>query len=66
MKVWTNVEFEGLWPVGAAAVVVAETAERAADLLRPVAPKPETVRAEDFREVDTSTEHALVLNDGNY
>jgi hypothetical protein len=35
VKVWTNTKFHGHWPVGTAAVVVAETAEQAADLLRP-------------------------------
>lgn len=33
MKVFTNRQFAGLWPVGSAAVVVADNAEQAADYL---------------------------------
>jgi hypothetical protein len=69
MKVWTNTNFEGVWPTSTAAVVVAETAERAAELLN-----EELVfkglkgeqKAEDMHFFQHTKEFALVLCDGNY
>lgn len=69
MKVWTNNKFHGHWPVGTAAVVVAETPEQAAEMLR------EELRGrglivqvlpEQFEPLDTDAPAARVLCDGDY
>lgn len=71
MRVWTNVTFRGHWPVGTAAIVVAETAERAAYFLnkqldsqglRQVPPIP----ADEMVEVDTTKVNVVILLDGEY
>lgn len=69
MKVWTNTEFDGFWPVGTAAVVVADTVEQAAELLnmalvkRGLAP---TAAADVFELVSVESPAAIVLRDGDY
>ncbi|MGL5736475.1 MAG: hypothetical protein ACRCYS_16560, partial [Beijerinckiaceae bacterium] len=67
-RVWTCTGFEGFWPVGTAAVVVADSAEEAAVLLtEQVTPiKRQTVLPEDLREVDLTQPQAIVLNNGDY
>lgn len=69
MKVWTNTEFTGHYPVGTAAVVVADTREQAAGLLNAALEEANlvpTATAEQFTRVVTSRPHAVVLLDGNY
>jgi hypothetical protein len=68
MKVWYNNRFEGIYPVGAAAVVVAESAEAAAELLRAQLTRgvSATVLAADMVEIDITVPQAIVLNDGDY
>lgn len=65
MKVFTSNDFEGQWPVGTAAVIVAESETHARQLLEACHPlaakKPYTVR-----ELDLSQPAAVVLSDGNY
>lgn len=39
MKIWTNTEFEGHYPVGTAAIVIADTQEQASILLNEELPK---------------------------
>lgn len=69
MKVWTNNAFKGHYPVGTAAVVVANTAVEATELLndalqlrglgRPAIP-------DQFVQLPTAKAFVLVLCDGNY
>ncbi len=69
VKVWTNTKFDGHWPVGVAAVVVADTAIQAATLLNDELQKrglKRTAQAEQFARVPTSRPLAVVLSDGNY
>jgi hypothetical protein len=69
MKVWTNTQFEGYWPVGVAAVVVADTKEQAAYLLNDELEKRGFVRSatvEGFNQLMTSKPVAVILHDGNY
>ena len=69
MKVWTNIEFEGLWPVGTAAVVIADTALQAAELLNIELQKrglSRSATSEQFVRMPTSGPVAVVLRDGNY
>lgn len=68
MKVWYNVSFKGVWPVGTAAIVVAKTAQDACRLLQYQLPaaQAKTVKPEDFVEIDTTKEYAIVLRDGDY
>ncbi len=68
MKIWTNNEFAGHWPVGTAAVVVAETPEDAAEYLnmflaeRGLGP----CEAKQFKEMPFEDGQVAILSDGNY
>lgn len=70
MNVYTNTLFQGHWPVGVAAVVVAESPEEAALLLEielqdrhlPM----QTIDPASFILVDTSKPAAIIVQDGNY
>lgn len=69
MKAWTNKRFDGHWPVGTAAVVVADTAENAAKILNDELETRGLGRvatAEQFELLPTSRPMARVLCDGNY
>lgn len=69
MRVWTSTEFEGYWPVGTAAVVVAETPEAACELLkRELSARglDQQITASQFVEIETTRPVAVVLRDGNY
>ena len=70
MKVFINTAFTGHYPVGTAAVVVAETAADAAMLLYTELLEKHglntTINHLDMAEVDMDTASALVLCDGNY
>lgn len=69
MKVWTNTDFEGHWPVGVAAVVVADTAGQAAELLNNALQERglgRTAQADQFAELPTSRQLAVILRDGDY
>lgn len=67
MKVW-HCNFSGHWPVGAAAVVVAESASQAAELLTEELAKEHLgpVKAEEFMELNTDAPLAVVLCNGDY
>jgi len=70
MKVWTITGFEGFYPVGTAAVVVAASAVEAAMLLRTVLANAGLVvsgiKPEHFELLCTNRPSVVVLNDGNY
>lgn len=69
MKVWTNTEFKGHYPVGTAAAVVADTAREAAALLNAELKEhglEASATADQFVELSTAMAHAVVLCDGNY
>lgn len=69
MRVWTNTEFPGHWPVGTAAVVVADTREQAAELLNSALEKGglgQPAKPEQFVQLPTNKPHAVVLCNGDY
>jgi len=69
MKVWTNTQFEGFWPVGVSAVVVADTPEQAEFLLNEELAKkglPKTAKAENFKQLHTNKPKVEILQDGEY
>lgn len=69
MNVYVNNGFTGHWPVGTAAVVVAEDKQQAAQLLEAELTRAglhQSIDAEAMSEVDTRTAGAMVLRDGNY
>ena len=69
MKVWTNNQFEGHWPVGTAAVVRADTAEQAAYLLNEAIAKlglRATARPEDMLRFPEAAGSVAILRDGDY
>lgn len=69
MNIYTCTSFEGHWPVGSAAVVVAESADGAAELLNAELRSrglKDNLNTGDFELVDTATPKAIVLCDGNY
>lgn len=69
MKVWTNNKFEGFWPDGAAAVVVADHASDAVDYLNHAlkeAGLPESAKVEDMKELLIRDGEYRILCDGNY
>ena len=67
MKVW-YCNFSGHWTVGAAAVVVADSASQAAELLTEELAKEllGPVKAEAFMELNTAAPLAVVLCNGDY
>lgn len=68
MKIWTNNKFEGHWPVGTAAVVIAETAKDACEYLN-IELKKEGLRdanIEDMEELPQVEATIRILNDGAY
>jgi hypothetical protein len=69
VKVWTISGFPGHWPVGTAAVVVAETAEHAASLLNDELQARELgrpVEAASMKLLPLVEPVAHVLCDGDY
>lgn len=68
LKIYTNTEFPGIWPVGTAAVIVAESPEQASELLKQnlLPENAEDVRPDQFIEINTKEAKAYVLCDGEY
>jgi len=69
LSVWINASFEGHYPIGVAAVVVAESPERASILLNEELVKEglkPTATADQFSLVIPSEEAALIICNGNY
>jgi hypothetical protein len=65
MKVFYSNDFEGMWPVGTAAVVVAED-EQDAKLLLGAEIKWTNNRDFTVQELDLSERKAVILNNGDY
>lgn len=69
MNIWTNTNFEGHWPVGVAAVIIADSAEEATELLNleliSEGLKP-TAEEKYMEPLDLRRKHAKVLNNGDY
>lgn len=69
MKVYTNNKFSGHWPVGTAAVVVAESESQAAAILNAKLEElglPGDAEQQDMSYLGTRTESVRILCDGNY
>ena len=68
MKIWTNAKFEGFYPVGSAAVVIAENASDAADYLSMFLSELglENAKEEDMEELLFVDGQVRILCDGNY
>lgn len=69
MKVFTVTGFEGHWPVGTCAVIVARDRGHARRLLNAKLKTHGLEPVEDtteFKLLDTSVTHAEILADGNY
>jgi len=67
MKVYYSTDFKGFWPVGTAAIVIAEDEAQAKSLLElqikdaGLPPSKFTVK-----ELETSETKAIILRDGDY
>ena len=66
MKVWTNNKFEGYWPVGSAAIVIADTAEDAADMLAEELDRIGLWQTVDPSDMEEMANGVKILCDGNY
>lgn len=69
MKVYTNKEFNGLWPVPGTAVVAAEDADQAAKILNDELRSRHLAgdaKPADMKEFNTDAAGVVVLCDGNY
>ena len=70
MKVWTCNNFEGHWPVGAAAVMVAETADEAKMVLlselKTRGLGEQCLESLHVKEIDIGKPAAFILCDGDY
>lgn len=69
MKVYFNTEFNGRWPVGTAAIVAAESPERAAELLKAKLARvglSQDVRPGSMILFEYQKEAAVLLCDGDY
>jgi hypothetical protein len=69
VPIYINTDFRGHWPVGTAAVVTADTPERAAQLLEVALAARgliQPVKAEDMRMYGPKHESVEILLDGDY
>jgi hypothetical protein len=69
MDVFTHTSFSGHWPVGVAAVVVAESEQQALEILNAALKSfglPGDATTNGLKKVDTSSVQAVILNDGDY
>ena len=69
MNVYTCNTFRGHWPVGTAAVVVAQTPEMAAESLEIYLGNnglAQTIKPEQMERLSTYVPTIRILNDGNY
>ena len=68
MKIYTNNEFTGVWPVGTAGVVIAKTKEDAKtylDIFLAQRNLPDS-EIEQFKEMDFKEGEVRILRDGEY
>jgi hypothetical protein len=68
IKIWTNNKFAGRYPVGTAAVVIADTPERAAEFLTPClfAIGLPPAEAKDMMSMPFVEGQVNILCDGDY
>ena len=66
LKVYYNTDFEGLWPVGTSAVVVAESVEQAESLLSDKLVAIGLAYRGTMTEMDMTTPNAVILQNGDY
>lgn len=69
MNVYTNTTFTGHWPVGTSAIVVARTAEMAAEALMAELARiglPQHIDPQSMNRLSTYAPTVLVLQGGNY
>jgi hypothetical protein len=68
MKLWINTKFKGYYPVGVAALIIAETVEEATILLSKALAERGLPPAltEQFEEVPLRSGEVRILCDGNY
>lgn len=69
MKIWTNNQFQGHWPVGTAAVCVAENSVAAAAMLNDDLESrglPRSAKPEDFQPMAADIPQCRILCDGDY
>ncbi|MHC4644335.1 MAG: hypothetical protein ACYTBJ_02450 [Planctomycetota bacterium] len=66
MRVFYCKDFEGIWPVGVAAVIVAEDITTACSLLASEVTWDKHPERWTIQEVDTKRPQAIVLNNGDY
>lgn len=69
MNVYTHNQFEGRYPVGTAAVVVAKNAQDAAILLENKLVSiglKQTIKPADLKEVNVKVPDCIILQDGDY
>ena len=68
MKLWANNKFKGFYPVGTAAVVVANNATDAADFLSMFLEEKglDPAKVEDMEEMPFVDGQVSILCDGNY
>ena len=68
LKILVNNEFKGFWSVGTAAVVIAETKEKASKYLNKELKKIGLpgCKPDQFKEVELVDKNVLILNDGEY
>ncbi len=69
MKVYTNTNFNGYWPVGTSAVCVALNRLDAKAMLESELKKiglEQTINEHDFNEISLLQREAYILNNGDY
>lgn len=68
MKIWTNNKFTGYWPIGTAAVVVADSANSAATYLNCFLAEKglDDCNEDQFEEMVIEDGNVVILNDGEY
>ena len=70
MKTYTHTKFEGHYPVGSAAIIVAPDEETALTLLKNqlelVGLDPDSAELADLKLVDSARPHCCILLDGDY
>lgn len=66
LKVYYNTDFEGLWPVGTSAVVVAESAEQAELLLTDKLAAIGLAYRGTMTEINLTVPNVIILQDGDY